>query len=207
VHGKGSLLGRTPGTRQQKFSNLRAYLGFMFAHPGKKLLFMGCEFAQEREWNHGAELDWNLLTDDLHLGTQRLVRDLNKLLRDLPALHQLDHDRVGFEWLDVDNHQQSLIAFSRTGSRNESVVIVICNFTPAAREGYRVGVPFSGVYEERLNTDSEHYGGKNIGTPLGRARSEKKTAHGKSHSIVVRVPPLATIFLTCKSVSSAPSSE
>jgi 1,4-alpha-glucan branching enzyme len=100
-----------------------------------------------------------------------------------------------------------LIAFSRTGSRNESVVIVICNFTPAAREGYRVGVPFSGVYEERLNTDSEHYGGKNIGTPLGRAHSEKKTAHGKSHSIVVRVPPFATIFLTCKSVSSAPSSE
>ena len=207
VHGKGSLLGRTPGTRQQKFSNLRAYLGFMFAHPGKKLLFMGSEFAQEREWNHGTELDWDLLADDLHLGTQRLVRDLNNLLRDLPALHQLDHDRAGFEWLDVDNHQQSLIAFARTGSDNKSVVIVICNFTPAAREGYRVGVPFAGVYEERVNTDSEHYGGKNIGTPLGLAHSERKAAHGKSHSIVVRVPPLATIFLTCQSVSSVPPVE
>ena len=168
---------------------------------------MGSEFAQEREWNHGAELDWNLLEDDLHRGVQRLVGDLNKLLRTLPALHDLDHDRAGFEWLDVDNHQQSLIAFARMDSTKRSAVIVICNFTPAAREGYRVGVPFPGIYEERLNTDSEYYGGKNIGTPLGLAHSEKTPASGKSHSIVVRVPPLATIFLTGKIAANAPLSE
>ena len=132
---------------------------------------------------------------------------MNRLLREVPPLHERDHDRAGFEWLDVDNHQQSLIAFSRIGSGKESAVIVICNFTPAAREGYRVGVPFAGVYEERLNTDSEHYGGKNIGTPLGLAHSEKKAAHGKHHSIVVRVPPLATIFLTCQSVFNAQPAE
>ncbi|MGA0735071.1 MAG: 1,4-alpha-glucan branching protein GlgB [Steroidobacteraceae bacterium] len=196
VHGKGSLLGRMRGTRQQKFSNLRAYLGFMFAHPGKKLLFMGSEFAQEREWNHSTELDWHLLDHDLHLGTQRLIRDLNTLLGKLPTLHQLDHDRAGFEWLDVNNHQQSLIAFCRRSADPESALIVICNFTPAAREGYRVGVPLAGIYEECLNTDSEYYGGGNVGTPLGLAHAEKKSAHGKTHSIVVRVPPLATIFLT-----------
>ena len=207
VHGKGSLFGRAPGTRQQKLSNVRAYRGFMFAHPGNKLLFMGSEFAQEREWNHGTELDWNLLDDDLHRGVKRLVGDLNKLLRNCPPLHELDHDRAGFEWLDVNIHQQSLIAFARMGSNKRSVVIVICNFTPAAREGYRVGVPFPGIYEERLNTDSEYYGGENIGTPLGLAHSEKKSANGKSHSIVVRVPPLATIFLTCKIAANAPPSE
>ena len=207
VHGKGSLLGRMPGTRQQKFSNLRAYLGFMFAHPGKKLLFMGSEFAQEREWNHSAELDWNLLDDALHRGAQRLVRDLNALLRSSPVLHQLDHDQGGFEWLDVDNHQQSLIAFCRRGKSPDAVLIVICNFTPAAREGYRVGVPLAGVYEECLNTDSEYYGGTNIGTPLGQAHTEKKPAHGKTHSIVVRVPPLATIFLTRKTTSISQPAE
>jgi 1,4-alpha-glucan branching enzyme len=204
VHGKGSLLGRMPGTRQQKFSNLRAYLGFMFAHPGKKLLFMGSEFAQEREWNHSTELDWHLLQDDLHLGTQRLIRDLNTLLRDLPTLHELDHDRAGFEWLDVDNHQQSLIAFCRRSADPESALIVICNFTPAAREGYRVGVPLAGIYEECLNTDSEYYGGGNVGTPLGLAHAEKKSAHGKAHSIVVRVPPMAAIFLTRRTTVTSP---
>jgi len=198
VHGKGSLLGRMPRTRKQRFANLRAYLGFMFAHPGKKLLFMGSEFGQENEWNYATELDWGLLGDESHLGIQRLTRDLNKLLRNSPALHQLDHDRAGFEWLDVDNHKHSLIAFSRQGSRKESTMIVICNFTPVAREGYRIGVPEEGIYEERLNTDSQYYGGNNIGTPLGLARAEKKATHGKSFSIMLRVPPLATIFLTRK---------
>jgi 1,4-alpha-glucan branching enzyme len=119
-------------------------------------------------------------------------------LRNSAALHQLDHDRAGFEWLDVDNHKHSLIAFSRRGSGKDSIMIVICNFTPVAREGYRVGVPAAGTYEECLNTDSRYYGGSNIGTPLGLARAEKKAAHGKSFSIVLRIPPLATIFLARK---------
>ena len=195
VHGKGSLLGRMPGDRWQRFANLRAYLGFMFAHPGKKLLFMGCEFAQEREWNHAGELDWQLLEEPLHAGVQRLVRDLNGLLRSCGALHRRDFDPGGFEWLEVDDRAQSVLAFVRHGAPGDPSLLAVCNFTPTVREHYRVGVPAAGIWRERLNTDSAHYGGSNVGTPLGEATTAAEPWRGQPHSLWLRLPPLATVFL------------
>ena len=194
VHGKGSLLGRMPGDRWQRFANLRAYYGFMFAHPGKKLLFMGGEFGQEREWNHERSLDWHLLDDALHAGIQRLVRDLNQLLRDTPALHQLDVEPAGFEWIDQGDAERSVLTFVRRGSDEHSLIVVACNFTPTVHLGLRIGVPRAGEYRERLNTDSVHYGGSNAGLPLGAARSEAIAWNGRSQSVVLTLPPLATVF-------------
>jgi 1,4-alpha-glucan branching enzyme len=194
VHGKGSLLGRMPGDAWQRFANLRAYLGFMFAHPGKKLLFMGCEFAQEREWNHDSALDWHLLEEPLHAGVQRLVRDLNHLLRATPALHRRDADPAGFEWLEAGDRAQSVFAFLRHGAPGEPSLVAVCNFTPAVREGYRLGVPRAGTWCERLNTDSGHYGGSNVGTPCGETTAEPVPWHGRAQSVVLRLPPLATVF-------------
>ena len=195
VHGKGSLLGKMPGDAWQQFANLRAYYGFMWGHPGKKLLFMGCEFAQGREWNHDASLDWHLLDDPAHAGVQRLVADLNALLRQLPALHQRDFTADGFEWIDHQDAARSLLAFVRHGADGTAPVLVLCNFTPQVQRGWRVGVPRTGSWVERLNSDSAHYGGSNVGTPLGAARSEAVGAHGRAQSILVDLPPLATVFL------------
>ncbi|HEV8261775.1 MAG TPA: 1,4-alpha-glucan branching protein GlgB, partial [Burkholderiales bacterium] len=167
VHGKGSLIGRMPGDRWQRFANLRAYLGFMFAHPGKKLLFMGCEFGQEREWNHDDSLDWHLLSEPNHAGVKSLMRDLNNAYRSLPALHQLDCEPQGFEWIDASDHERSVVAFLRRGRDQQSVAVVVCNFTPIPRLHYRVGVPTAGHYGERINTDSQHYGGSNTGNGGG----------------------------------------
>lgn len=196
VHGKGSLIGKMPKNREQKFANLRAYLGYMFGHPGKKLLFMGCEFAQELEWNHDAELDWSRLDDPLNAGVQRLVGDLNELLHKTPALYRCDVDPHSFEWIEVTDKQRSLIAFMRRGNAHDPPIIVVSNFTSTKIEGYRVGVPAAGVYRERLNTDSAYYGGGNIGLKYGAATSEAVPAHGRAHSIVLRLPPLSTVFLT-----------
>ena len=198
VHGKGSLLGRMPGDRWQQFANLRAYLGFMFAHPGKKLLFMGCEFAQEREWNHDQSLDWHLLDNPEHAGVQRLVRDLNHLYRDTPALHQLDCAPEGFEWIDHNDTEHSVFSFIRRSGDPQSFMVVVCNFTPTVQHGYRVGVPQSGQYRERLNSDSAHYGGSNQGTPLGAATAEPQPWNGKPWSIALTLPPLATVILQWK---------
>ena len=195
VHGKGSLLGKMPGDAWQQFANLRAYYGFMWGHPGKKLLFMGCEFAQLREWNHDASLDWHLLDQPAHAGVQRLVADLNALQRALPALHQRDFRPDGFEWIDHQDAARSLLAFVRHGAEGTAPVLVLCNFTPQVQSGWRVGVPRAGSWVERLNSDSAHYGGSNVGTPLGAARSETVAAHGRSQSILVDMPPLATVFL------------
>ncbi len=195
VHGKGSLLGKMPGDAWQQFANLRAYLGFMFGHPGKKLLFMGCEFAQAREWNHDQSLDWHLLDDPRHAGVQRLVRDLNRLYRSTPALHQLDFVPAGFEWMDHQDAAHSVLGFVRRGADPGSFILVVCNFTPTVQTAYRVGVPQPGDYRERLNTDSAHYGGSNAGTPLGAATAEPIPWHGQRHSIVLTLPPLATVFL------------
>jgi len=195
VHGKGSLLGKMSGDSWQQLANVRAYLGFMFSHPGKKLLFMGCEFAQQREWNHATELDWALLEHPAHAGVQRLVRDLNALLRRTPALYRLDSDSRGFEWLVADDHEQSVFAFVRRGEEYDPAMLVVCHFTPVVREHYRLGVPAAGVYRECLNTDSEYYGGSNCGTTFGLATSEPVPAHGCENSIVLRLPPLATVFL------------
>lgn len=195
VHGKGSLLGKMPGDRWQRFANLRAYLGFMFAHPGKKLLFMGCEIAQLEEWNHDGELNWALLEDSAHAGVQRLVRDLNALLRRVSALHNRDCVSQGFEWLVAGDLSQSVFAFLRHGRSEDPPIVVVCHFTPMVRADYRLGVPMPGVYRECLNTDSEYYGGSNCGTTLGMASSEPIAAHGHAQSIVLRLPPLATVFL------------
>jgi 1,4-alpha-glucan branching enzyme len=193
VHGKGSLLNKMPGDRWQRFANLRAYYGFMFGHPGKKLLFMGCEFAQPREWHHDRSLDWHLLEDPLHAGVQRLLRDLNHLYRDVPALHQRDADGGGFEWIDHRDAEHSVLAFVRRGRVDGSFVVVVCNFTPTVHPGWRVGVPQPGWYRERLNTDSTHYGGSNVGA-CGAVLAEAVPWQGRPWSIVLTLPPLGTVF-------------
>ena len=198
VHGKGSMLAKMPGDRWQQFANLRAYYGFMFGHPGKKLLFMGCEFAQQREWNHDQSLDWHLLDDPMHAGMQRLLRDLNRLYRTTAALHQLDFTPAGFEWIDHNDAENSVLAFIRRGEDARSCIVVVCNFTPSPRTGYRLGVPHEGQYRECLNTDSHHYGGSNMGTPLGAAWAQHLPSHGKPWSVVLSLPPLATVMLEWK---------
>jgi 1,4-alpha-glucan branching enzyme len=194
VHGKGSLLGKMPGDRWQKFANLRAYYGFMFGHPGKKLLFMGCEFGQEREWNHDASLDWHLLDDPAHHGLQALLRDLNHAYRELPALHERDCEPAGFEWIELHDSEQSVLAFLRRGRDPNRIAVVISNFTPMPREGYRIGVPLPGYYRERVNTDAGIYGGANIGNG-GGVWADDTPSHGRPHSLVLTVPPLGTLIL------------
>src|SRR5262249_19026677 len=144
VHGKGSLIAKMPGDYWQRFANLRAYYGFMWTHPGKKLLFMGGEFAQEREWNHDRSLDWHLLGDPLHRGIQLVVRDLNGLYRGLKALHELDCDADGFQWIDAGDADQSTLSYLRRARDPHDVAVIVCNFTPVPRHHYRIGVPFSG---------------------------------------------------------------
>jgi 1,4-alpha-glucan branching enzyme len=193
VHGKGSLFGRMAGDRWQKFANLRAYFAFMWTHPGKKLLFMGGEFAQEAEWNHDRSLDWHILEYADHLGIQNLIRDLNHLYRQAPALHVKDADRSGFDWIDWQDADDSIFAFVRYGHEGDPPVLVVCNMTPVVREGFRLGVPRAGWWREVLNTDSAIYDGSNVGNSGGLA-SEPVGAHGHAASIVLRLPPLATVI-------------
>ena len=194
VHGKGSLIGKMPGDQWQKLANLRAYYAFMFTHPGKKLLFMGCEFGQWREWNHDSSLDWHLLDDPGHAGVQRLVRDLNHLYRSVPALHQLDCDPNGFEWIDCTDWEQSVISYVRKGREADDIAVVVCNFTPVVRHNYRIGVPQGGVYREQINTDAELYGGSNVGN-AGAVTANEIGCHGRSFSVDLALPPLATVIL------------
>ena len=191
VHGKGSLLDRMPGDEWQRFANLRAYLGFMWTHPGKKLLFMGCEFAQAKEWNYNQSLDWHLLDQPNHKGIQSLVRDLNAVYQATPALYQRDCEASGFQWLIGDDAANSVFAFARHGEDGE-LAVVACNFTPVPRPNYRVGVPRAGFYREVLNTDAAVYGGGNMGN-MGGLEAEPVPSHGEEHSIVLTLPPLATI--------------
>lgn len=193
VHGKGSLIGKMPGDRWQRFANLRAYFGFMWGHPGKKLLFMGSEFAQEREWNHDRELDWPSLDDPPHAGVQRVVRDLNQLYVSEPALHQRDCDGRGFMWTVGDDLSNSVYAFVRTAENGPSI-LVISNMTPVPRHDYRIGVPHAGVWREIFNSDSDYYWGSNIGN-AGRVETSAIAAHGHAQSVQLVLPPLATIFL------------
>jgi len=195
VHGKGSLIGKMPGDRWQKFANLRAYYGFMWGHPGKKLLFMGCEFAQEAEWNHDHSLDWHLLDDGMHRGVQALVGDLNRLYRETPALHVFDTEPRGFEWVDASDTEASVVSFLRLGDEHDKPVLVVCNFTPVPRENYRIGVPKGGRWTERINTDSADYGGSGVGNG-GAIKAKAKSWHGRSHSLELTLPPLSTLILT-----------
>ncbi|WP_185983866.1 1,4-alpha-glucan branching protein GlgB [Aureimonas mangrovi] len=194
VYGKGSILGKMPGDQWQKFANLRAYYGFMWAHPGKKLLFMGGEFGQSAEWNHDQSLDWHLLEYGEHKGAQRLVRDLNTLYRGVPALHELDCDPNGFEWVDTSDAEQSILSFIRK-DRHGRPALVVCNFTPNVHRGYRVGVPRGGFWDEAMNTDAEIYGGSNVGN-MGGVEAEVIHANGRDHSLSLTIPPLATMVFT-----------
>ena len=194
VHGKGSMLAKMPGDAWQKFANLRAYYGFMFGHPGKKLLFMGCEFAQGAEWNHEQSLDWHQLEIPAHAGVQRLLQDLNGFYKATPALYQRDFTADGFEWIDHDDAERSVLSFIRRGNAPDALVVVVCNFTPSVQHGYRIGVPHPGVYRERINTDSAHYGGSNVGAPFGVITAQPLPAHGRPYSIELALPPLAAVF-------------
>ena len=193
VHGKHSLIDKMPGDRWQKFANLRAYLSFMWAHPGKKLLFMGCEFGQWREWNHDQQLDWYLLQYSEHKGVQKLVGDLNRLYREEPALHEQDDAPQGFQWLIGDDAVNSVYAFMRW-SKDGRPVLVVANFTPVPREGYRIGVPFAGRWTEVINSDSATYAGSNYGNS-GGAFTEDEPSHGQALSLVLNLPPLAVLML------------
>jgi len=193
VHGKHSLIDKMPGDRWQKFANLRAYLSFMWAHPGKKLLFMGCEFGQWREWNHDQQLDWYLLQYSEHKGVQKLVGDLNRLYREEPALHEQDAAPQGFQWLIGDDAVNSVYAFMRW-SKDGRPVLVVANFTPVPREGYRIGVPFAGRWSEVINSDSATYAGSNYGNS-GGAFTEDEPSHGQALSLVLNLPPLAVLML------------
>jgi 1,4-alpha-glucan branching enzyme len=193
VHGKKSLLGKMPGDRWQRFANLRSYLSFMWTHPGKKLLFMGCEFGQEQEWSHDRSLDWHLLADKNHRGVQTLVRDLNTLYRELPALHVKDCESGGFEWIDGGNDKESVVAFLRKGSDHDRPVLVVCNFTPVVRRDYHIGVPFAGRWFERLNSDADRYNGSNVGNG-GVLQTVKQSHHGHPQSLPITLPPLGVLI-------------
>jgi len=192
VHGKRSILGRMPGDRWQQFANLRAYYGVMFAHPGKKLQFMGNEIAQQDEWDHDQSLDWHLLGDGKHRGVQRLMRDLNQLYVATPALHEIDFDARGFEWIDWNDSDSSVLSWLRRDSHGK-FVICVTNLTPLVRESYKIGVPEDGNYRSLLNTDDERYGGSGVGIPVAAAHDVAQ--HGRPFSITLTLPPLATVIL------------
>jgi 1,4-alpha-glucan branching enzyme len=193
VHGKGSLLGKMPGDDWQRFANLRAYYGFMFGHPGKKLLFMGAELAQSSEWSHDRSLDWHLLEHAPHRGMQALVRDLNHIYRMTPALYEVDFEGAGFDWLEWQDRDSSVFAWVRR-DRNGGCVVCVANFTPVVRRGYRLGVPAAGAYRELLNTDARAYGGSGE-CAAGALHADRVPSHGRDHSLLLTLPPLATIIL------------
>jgi 1,4-alpha-glucan branching enzyme len=195
VHGKGSILQKMPGDRWQQFANVRLLYSYMYAHPGKKLLFMGNEFAQPREWNHDRSLDWDVLTGGCgpHEGVRTLVRDLNHLYRASTALYERDNEREGFSWIDHQDIENSAVAFVRHGRDPHDVLIAACNFTPVVRYGYRIGVPAADAYEEVFNSDSSRYGGSNVGN-LGGAPVESIRSHGHEQSMAVTLPPLGAVY-------------
>jgi 1,4-alpha-glucan branching enzyme len=194
VHGKGSLIGKMPGDLWQKFANLRAYLAFMWTHPGKKLLFMGCEIGQWREWNHDGQVDWDALDNPSHRGVQQALRDLNRLYVATPALHARDFTPDGFRWVIGDDRAQSVFAYLRLGVEAAKPVLVVCNFTPVPRRDYRIGVPDSGYWREVFNSDAAVYGGSNVGNG-GGAMAEAVASHGEGQSVLLTLPPLAVIVL------------
>ncbi|NNE87657.1 MAG: 1,4-alpha-glucan branching protein GlgB [Silicimonas sp.] len=196
VHGKGSMLSKMPGEGDEKFAHLRAYYGFMWTHPGKKLLFMGCEFAQPEEWAHDGELNWHAASQPQHAGMQALIRDLNTLYRTTPALHINDCQPQGFRWINSDA-EQSTLGYLRLGEDEDAPVLVMCNFTPVERNGFRVGVPETGHWEEVLNTDSALYGGGNRGN-LGGLDAENVASDGFQASIKLTLPPLSVVVLRLK---------
>jgi len=193
VHGKGSLLNKMPCDDWQKFANLRLLFAYMYGHPGKKLLFMGSEFGQWNEWNHDGSLDWHLVQYDRHKGIQDLIKDLNRVYRNEPALYKYDFECRGYEWIDGSDWKQSVLCFARKGDYEDDTVIVVCNFTPTPRYGYRVGVTSAGFWKELLNSDAAQYYGSGIGN-LGGVESQKIPCHGRENSILLNVPPLGVLY-------------
>jgi len=195
THGKGSLLGKMPGDDWQKFANLRLLLAYMWAQPGKKLLFMGGEFGQWQEWNHDASVQWDLLQYAPHQGIQRLVEDLNRLYRELPALHERDFDPEGFAWIDANDAEQSVVTFLRRGRAEGNEIVAAFNFTPVPRHNYIIGVPHLGRWREILNSDATVYGGSGQGN-LGGVTANPVPSHGYTQSITITIPPLGAVFFT-----------
>jgi 1,4-alpha-glucan branching enzyme len=194
VHGKGALIGKMPGDEWQQFANLRLLFGYMWAHPGKKLLFMGGEFGQRREWQHEESLEWHVLQYPLHAGVQRWVRDLNRLYRSTPALYEIDFSDAGFQWIDCQHADLSVVAFLRRDASG-GVALIVCNFTPVPRDSYRIGVAQPGRWHERLNSDATDYGGSGQGNQ-GALDTAPQPAHGQPQSLQLRLPPLALVILT-----------
>jgi len=193
VHGKGSLIGKMPGDEWQKFANLRLLYAYMYAQPGKKLLFMGGELAQWSEWYHEQSLDWHLLQYDRHKQIQKLVQDLNRIYKDELALHELDVNPHGFEWIDCNDSESSTLSFLRRGKSQDDLILALFNFTPVPRDNYLVGIPRSGVWQEILNTDSSHYGGGGMGN-LGEVEAIAQPMHGRPFSLKLTLPPLAAVY-------------
>ena len=193
VYGKKSLLDKMPGDEWQKLANLRLLYGYMYGHPGKKLLFMGGEFGQWDEWNFEKSLDWHLLNDQQHRKLKLWLKDLNEFYRLEPAMHQLDFERLGFEWLDIQDWEKSIISFVRRARNPEHLVITVCNFTPIPRKNYRMGVPVSGHWKEVLNSDASDYGGSGHGN-LGGVDADSHPFHRRTHSISITLPPLGCLF-------------
>jgi 1,4-alpha-glucan branching enzyme len=194
VYGKGSLLRKMPGDEWRRFANLRLLMGLMYAHPGKKLNFMGGEFAQWNEWNHEAGLDWHLLEQPAHAGMRRWMQDLNRSYREHPALWQRDFAAEGFEWVDCHDVEHSIISFLRKGARPGDLLLAVCNMTPVPRASYRVGVPVPGHWREVLNSDAGLYGGSGQGN-LGGVPSAPVGAQGQYHSLSLTLPPLSVLYL------------
>jgi 1,4-alpha-glucan branching enzyme len=194
VHGKGSLWRRMAGNEEEKFANLRVLYGSLYGQPGKKLLFMGAEIGQRSEWDHEAQVDWELLNDPRHAGILRWVSDLNRLYRNEPALHELDCDSAGFEWVAPDDSEQNVVSFLRRSRDGRDAFLIVCNFSATPRREYRVGVPTGGTWRERLNSDATCYGGQGWGN-LGEVEAEKMAFHGREQSLSLTLPPLSAVFL------------
>jgi 1,4-alpha-glucan branching enzyme len=194
VHGKRSMLDKMPGDLWQKHATLRALYGYMFGHPGKKLMFMGSEFGQWREWDHDSSLDWHLLDEPLHRGLQAWVRDLNLTYRREPSLHEVDFEGQGFNWIDCHDNENSVISMIRRARDRQDYTVMVVNFTPVPRPSYLVGVPAGGWYREILNSDAELYGGSNMGNG-GGIHAEPVAAHGFEHSVRLVIPPLGFVLL------------
>jgi 1,4-alpha-glucan branching enzyme len=193
VHGKGSLIGKMPGDDWQKFANLRLLYGLMYAEPGKNLLFMGDEIGQWGEWNHDGSIDWDLLNQPLHAGIRRWLEDLNRFYRQAPALYQIDFDPSGFEWLDANDSDDSVLSFMRRAGDSDEVVVAVFNATPVPRYNYRVGVPYLGTWQEALNSDAEIYGGSGVGN-FGEVETTPVPWHGQPRSLKLTLPPLGALY-------------
>jgi 1,4-alpha-glucan branching enzyme len=194
VHGKGSMLDKMPGDAWQKHASLRALYGYMFGHPGKKLMFMGSEFGQWREWNVDASLDWHLLDEPMHAGMRRWVQDLNRTYQREASLHEVDFEGAGFSWIDCNDNENSVVSLVRRARNPQDFTVVLANFTPVPRPAYTIGVPEGGWYREVLNSDAEMYGGSNVGNG-GGVMAGPQPSHGFEHSLSLTVPPLGFVLL------------